>query len=73
MEWKVFFATMLIVFIIILFQWPKMKQHPKKDKGTFLILLFIALILSSLDLQRLPGPVTWVSTLLKPLGTFMQH
>lgn len=73
MEWRAFFATLVIGAVILLLQWPKMKQHPKMDKGAFIVFLLIGLVLSMFNLQQTPGPVSWVSALLKPLGKFLEH
>ncbi|MCQ6278421.1 hypothetical protein JN080_04055 [Bacillus sp. EB600] len=58
--------------VIILFQWPKMKQHPKKDKWAFFMLLLIGWMLSMFDLPNMPGPLTWIEELFKPVGQFME-
>ncbi|VEF49756.1 Uncharacterised protein [Bacillus freudenreichii] len=72
MKWGAFFATLVIVAVIFLLQWPKMKKNPKKDKIVFIVLLSLGLVLSMFDLQRIPGPVTWVTTILRPLGKFLE-
>lgn len=72
LEWGTFSATFFIVVAIFLWQWSKMKQHPKKDKGTFIVLLLIGLMLSIFNLQQIPGPVSWVSALFRPLGKFLE-
>ena len=49
-RWGAFFATTVIVALIILYQWPRMKQNPKKDKLAFITLLLIGWVLSMFDL-----------------------
>jgi hypothetical protein len=71
-RWGAFFGTTIIIAVIFLFQWPKMKQHPKKDKMVFFILLMISWGLSMFDLPHMTGPVTWLEALFKPAGKFME-
>lgn len=73
MKWGVFFATAGIVLVIILFQWPKMKQQSKKDKGAFIVLLLLALMLSMFDLQHIKGPVTLLEYIFKPFGKLIEQ
>jgi hypothetical protein len=63
---------MVIIAIIILFEWPKMKQYPKKDKQVFIMLLFIGLSLCLFDLPYISGPITWLETLFKPFADIMK-
>ncbi|MFK2826916.1 hypothetical protein QYG89_14770 [Bacillus sp. B190/17] len=72
MRWGAFFATAVIIFVIVLFQWPKMKKTPKKDKWVFSILLLIGLGLSMFELEHMAGPVTWIEAIFKPFGKFME-
>ncbi|MBA9028203.1 MULTISPECIES: hypothetical protein [Bacillaceae] len=72
MRWGVFVSTTIIVVLIILYEWPKMKQNPKKDKVAFFTLLLIGLVLSMFDLSHMAGPTTWLETLFKPFGEFME-
>lgn len=72
MRWGAFFATAAIVMIIILFQWPKMKQHPKKEKSAFIGLLTIGLILSMFDLPHISGPVKWIEFVFKPFTKILE-
>ncbi|MEH7125177.1 hypothetical protein V7122_09515 [Bacillus sp. JJ1532] len=72
MRWEGFFSTAVIIFVILLFQWPKMKQKPKKDKGALIVLLLIGLVLSMFNLPQMDGPTTWIDALFKPFGQFME-
>ncbi|WP_078411030.1 hypothetical protein [Priestia abyssalis] len=72
MRWEAFFGTTVIVALIILYEWPRMKQHPKKDKMAFFILFFIGWVLSMFDLPHMGGPSSWVETLFRPFGRFME-
>jgi hypothetical protein len=70
-RWGAFIGTTIIIAVIILFQWPKMKQYPKKDKMAFLMLLVFVWVLSMFDLPKMAGPVTWIEALFRPVGQFM--
>jgi hypothetical protein len=72
MRWGAFFSTTVIVALIILFQWPSMKQNPKKDKLAFFTLLLIGWGLSMFDLPHIGGPTSWVEALFRPFGQFME-
>ncbi|MGE8080277.1 hypothetical protein [Peribacillus loiseleuriae] len=71
MRWGPFFGISVIIAMIILFEWPKMKGNPKKDKLTFIILLFIGLVLSMFNLTEMIGPTAWIETIFSPFGKFM--
>ena len=72
MRWEAFFCTTVIVALIILLQWPKMKQNPKKDKLAFSILLLIGWGLSMFDLPHIGGPTAWIEAFFRPFGQFME-
>jgi|1185.fasta_scaffold276222_2 hypothetical protein len=72
MRWGAFFATTLIIIIIIFIQWPRIKQYSKKDKWAFFILIFIGWGLSMFDLPNMAGPTTWIKALFKPFAPFME-
>ncbi|MGE7761445.1 hypothetical protein [Peribacillus sp. NPDC097895] len=65
-------CTAVIVFLIILYEWPKMKKNPKKDKVAFLTLLLIGLVLSMFNLPQMSGPTEWMQTLFRPFGEYME-
>ncbi|MFD6207372.1 hypothetical protein [Peribacillus sp. NPDC060253] len=65
-------CTAVIVFLIILYEWPKMKKNPKKDKVAFLTLLLIGLVLSMFNLPQMSGPTEWIQTLFRPFGEYME-
>jgi multisubunit Na+/H+ antiporter MnhB subunit len=71
-RWGAFLFTAAIVTLIILYEWPKMKQNPKKDKVAFLTLLLTGLVLSMFNLPQMSGPTQWIETLFKPFGEFME-
>ena len=65
MRWGAFFGTTVIIAIIILFEWPRMKGNSKKDKLTFFTLFFIGLVLSMFNLPEMTGPTAWIETIFK--------
>jgi len=71
-RWGAFFATTLIITIIIFIQWPRIKKYSKKDKWAFFILIFIGWGLSMFDLPNMAGPTTWVKALFKPFAPLME-
>ncbi|MCJ8008317.1 hypothetical protein ACFFF5_16395 [Lederbergia wuyishanensis] len=72
-RWGVFFLVAGLIVVIILFQWPKIKQAPKKDKWALFILFFIAWGLSLFNLQYIEGPNSILEKLLDPtFGKFMK-
>lgn len=72
MRWGAFFCTAVIVILIILYEWPKMKQNPKKDKMAFFTLLLTCLVLSMFNLPQMSGPTQWIEALFRPFGEFME-
>lgn len=73
MKWGIFFCVLPIIGIIVLFEWKKIKNYPKKDKITFFMLLTIVGTLSLFDLPNLPGPVTLLEYIFKPFGKYMEN
>ncbi|MFD1706423.1 hypothetical protein ACFSCZ_06595 [Siminovitchia sediminis] len=71
LEWKQLFSTTVVIAIIITLQWPKMKNHPGKDKGVFVTLLLIGLVLSAFKLGHLPGPGTFLKWIFGPVGKWI--
>ncbi|MFJ7755615.1 hypothetical protein ACQKGI_19615 [Peribacillus muralis] len=73
MRWAAFLSIAFIASLIILYEWPKMKQKPAKDKMALISLLLIGLLLSMFHLQEMAGPTSWIEALFKPLGEFMER
>lgn len=71
MKWGAFFATAAIIIVILLFQWPKMKQKPKKDKIALIVLLFIGWGLSMLNLPHIQGPTTLIEAIFTPFSKIL--
>ncbi|OCA85153.1 hypothetical protein [Pseudobacillus wudalianchiensis] len=73
MKWTTFFMVALIVAGIFLFQWPKMKQAPRKDKWVFSLLLLTGWGISLFDIQHISGPIQLKAIIFGPLGQFMKN
>lgn len=72
MRWSVILGVTFIVLLIVLFEWPRMKDHPRRDKITFAGLLLIGWVLSLFDLQNLAGPSTFVEMIFKPISVILE-
>lgn len=68
MEWKQFFATAVIIALIVIMQWPSIKSNPTKDKGAFIVLLLIVLVLSLFNLQYVKGPSDLEQAIFSPIS-----
>ncbi len=56
MMWGQFFSVAVVVAVIVILQWPGIKDNPTRDKGAFMTLLLIGLILSLFNLEYIKGP-----------------
>lgn len=72
MKWGLFLGMSTLVGLIILFEWPKLKPLPRKDKVSFFTLMFIGWFLSMFDLPNVPGPTSVIETLFKPLAKMLE-
>lgn len=72
MKWDSFAAGTAVAVGILMYQWPKMKKTPKKDKWAFAVLLFIGWLLSLFNLAHAPGPATLIQTVFEPAGFFLE-
>lgn len=68
MEWKQFFATAVIVALIVIMQWSAIKGNPTRDKGAFIVLLLIGLVLSLFRLQYVKGPPDLEQAIFDPIS-----
>lgn len=73
MKWGAFISITAVVTLIILYEWARLKQAPKKDKIAFFLLLFIVWVLSMFNLQQMAGPVTLVEAIFKPFSQFLEQ
>ncbi|MBU8880851.1 hypothetical protein BGM26_18010 [Bacillus sp. FJAT-29790] len=72
MKWGIFLGVLLFIGLIGVYERPKMKKYPRKDKIAFFTLLTMAGILSLFDLPNMPGPVTFLESIFKPIRRFME-
>ncbi|KQL49903.1 hypothetical protein AN963_09505 [Brevibacillus choshinensis] len=72
MKWGVIVTMTVLAVLLILYEWPRVKKLPKKDKVVFLTLVFMAWVLSMFDLPNVPGPTTLVQALFKPFGIVLE-
>lgn len=72
MKWGLLLGMSTVVGLIILFEWPKLKPLPLKDKVSFFALMFIGWFLSLFDLPNVPGPTSVIETLFKPLAKMLE-
>jgi Na+/melibiose symporter-like transporter len=73
MSWSFFSCVTIAVLLITWFEWPKLKQKPKKDKVAFISLLLIVWLLSMLDLPNTPGPTTVLHFIFKPFKGLLEQ
>ncbi|WP_421617804.1 hypothetical protein ACAF76_010100 [Brevibacillus sp. TJ4] len=72
MRWGIMLGKTVVVVLIFLFEWPKIKSQSKKDKRAFLTLLGIGWVLFLFDLPNIPGPTTLLDTIFKPITSMMR-
>lgn len=56
---------------IIWFEWPSLRKQPKKDRLVFALLLLVGWTLFTMDLPRMPGPISFLNYLFKPLSEIL--
>lgn len=62
-----FLGATILIALIVLLEWSRIKKVPAKDKWAFFILLSIGWGLTLFDLTELSGPVTWTTSLFEPI------
>jgi len=72
-EIAAFAWTAIVVALLTMYEWPKMKQSPKKDKIAFISIMLIGLFMTLFSLKQMAGPVTWLELIYRPLGKFMEQ
>lgn len=73
MRWSFFCGVTIAVLLIWWFEWPKLKQKPKRDKSIFVSLLLLIWLLSMLDLPNTPGPTTLLQFIFKPFKGLVEQ
>ncbi|WP_095022323.1 hypothetical protein [Bacillus thuringiensis] len=70
MKWTTVVGVTIWSILIILYEWPKMKQNQKKEKVAILILTAIGWLTTILFLffPDIPGPTQAISNIFKPLS-----
>jgi CDP-diglyceride synthetase len=71
-NWSLFIVILLVVVLIIKYEWSKINQ--KKDKAAFVVLTAIGCLLAVLLVlfPNLPTPTQFVDTLYRPLGKLLE-
>jgi hypothetical protein len=74
MKWGPVLGCSFLVMCIILYQWPKIKQHQKKEKGALITLSIFAWLLANLLIffPDVPGPTELIDWIYKPLGKLLE-
>jgi hypothetical protein len=72
MRWDVLLLATIIIVFGILYEWPKIKKSPKKDKVAFCTLLIIGWGLAMFDLPNIAGLPTLIESIFKPIGTMLE-
>lgn len=72
MRWSVIIGVPFLILLIILFEWPRIKNNPKKDKIAFASILLICLVLAMFDLQNMAGPNTLVEMIFRPISVILE-
>lgn len=73
MKWGLILGMTVVAALMFLYEWPRMKHLPKKDKITFITLVFIGWFLAMFDLPNIPGPTTLIETIFEPLGKLLEQ
>lgn len=70
---SLFFGVTISVMLIWWYEWPKLKEKPKRDKAVFVCLLLVVWVLSMLDLPSTPGPTTLLEIIFKPFRGLLEQ
>ncbi len=75
MKWGMFAGNIIIVILIVLFEWQKMKSNQKKEKAALVTLSVLGLLLAQLLVffPDLPGPTQFIDSLFRPLGKLLEE
>ncbi|MCZ8515133.1 hypothetical protein O9H85_22470 [Paenibacillus filicis] len=74
MKWGAVLGATVILFLMALYEWPKMNQEPKKEKAVFVSLAAMGWILAVLLIffPDMPGPTQLIDKIYKPLGRLIE-
>jgi multisubunit Na+/H+ antiporter MnhB subunit len=64
----------ILVILIVLYEWPKMKPKQKKEKAAFLTVTGMGWILAVILVFNpdIPGPTQMIDALYRPLGKMLE-
>jgi multisubunit Na+/H+ antiporter MnhB subunit len=74
MKWGPAFGTTFLVFLIVLYQWSKLKQNQKKEKVVLMFISSMGWLLAILLIffPNMPGPSELIDYLYRPLGKLLE-
>ncbi|MGF9887448.1 hypothetical protein ABEX78_02225 [Priestia megaterium] len=74
MKWITVIGITVCVFLIVLYEWPKMERNQKKERAAFVVLTAMGWMLAILLLffPDMPGPTQMIEKLFKPLGQMLE-
>lgn len=74
MQWNgnTIFAVQVLIWLIVLFEWKRLKDASKGEKITFTAILTLSALMSFFNLENLPGPITLLHYIFDPLGKIME-
>ncbi|MEW9699178.1 hypothetical protein [Paenibacillus sp. SI8] len=73
MNWTFFICITIASLLVAWFEWPKLKQKPKRERVIFVSLLLFVWVLSMFDLTHTPGPTTVLQTIFKPFKGLLEQ
>ncbi|ALF11331.1 hypothetical protein [Parageobacillus thermoglucosidasius] len=67
-------GTLVLVALMFLHEWPRIRQAQKKEKVVFLVLLSLGTILAMVLIWKpdLPGPTQMIDHMYEPLGRMLE-
>jgi len=74
MKWGAVLGCTVLIIMIILFQWSRLKQKQVKEKAALLTLSILGWILAILMLffPDMPGPTQFIDWMYRPLGELLK-
>jgi multisubunit Na+/H+ antiporter MnhB subunit len=73
-KWGAVLGVLVVVFLIILYEWPKINPDQKKEKKAFVVVTAIGCLLAFLLIYfpHVSSPTQWVEAIFKPLGKTLE-
>jgi hypothetical protein len=71
-HWGTVFVVQVFIWLIVLFEWKRLRNASRADAITFATILTLSALLSFLNLENLPGPITLLQYIFGPLGRIME-